>query len=315
MLVRILVITCGARGARRVTAWAVDDLSAAPARGAGTLYVVASPIGEPEDLSARARQILSSVETIAAEDTRITRRLLQSLGVGFGRLVSYHDHNERSRAASLVARLEAGEQVALISDAGTPLVSDPGYRLVSAAVEARIPVVAVPGPCAAVAALSASGLPPDRFLVLGFLPREAGRRAALLEDYRRERATTVLYAAPHRVIDVLRDLQASWGERRVALARNLTKPSESWLRGTVGAVLRQLEDEAEADRVRGEITLVIQGADGIPAGDEAQVDALIAALVAAGVGVGVVRDVVARIYDRPRRWVYQRALSALDPGE
>ncbi|HHO53618.1 MAG TPA: rRNA small subunit methyltransferase 1, partial [Deltaproteobacteria bacterium] len=216
---------------------------------------------------------------------------------------------------SLIARLQRGEHVALISDAGTPLVSDPGYRLVSAAIEASIAVVAVPGPCAAVAALSVSGLPPDRFLVLGFLPRDRGRRVSLLEGYRRERATTVLYVAPHRVIDVLGDLQACWGERRVALGRELTKPGESWLRGSVGEIREQLSVEAGADRVRGEITLVIEGARDVPDGDEAQVEALIFALIGAGVWVGVVRDVVARIYDRPRRWVYQRALSALDPGE
>ncbi len=281
----------------------------------GTLYVVASPIGEPSDLSPHAREVLSGVDCVAAEDTRVARRLFRTLGISSGPVISYHDHNELKRVGSLVGRLSQGQDVALISDAGTPLISDPGYRLVCAAIEARIPVVAVAGPCAAIAALCGAGLPPDRFLVMGFLPRDRGSRAALIAQYRHERATIVLYVAPHRVLEVLADLAASWGERRAALARNLTKPTESWLRGSLEQIAAQLSIEADHDRIRGEITLVVQGAPRGQTDDDELVLSLIGSLVEAGVGVSVVRDVVARIYDRPRRWVYQHALQALPPGE
>ncbi|MBX2796068.1 MAG: 16S rRNA (cytidine(1402)-2'-O)-methyltransferase [Myxococcales bacterium] len=278
----------------------------------GTLFVVALPIGDLADLSPRAREVLTRVSCIAAEDTRVTRSLLQRAGLPVPKLVSYHDHNERSRAASLCSQLLAGRDVALVSDAGTPLVSDPGYRLVSAAVDAGVRVVAVPGPCAAIAALSASGLPPDRFVVLGFLPRDAGRRTALLERYRYEVATLLLYAAPHRLLAVLEALQEAWGDRRIAVARNLTKATEAWFRGSVAQTREALREEAEAGLLRGEHTLVVEGATEPPPPDD-RIEALIDALVGVGLSASDVRDVVARVYERPRRWVYQRALRARQP--
>ena len=270
----------------------------------GTLFLVPTPIGNPADLSPRAREVLASVDRIAAEDTRVTRRLLGMLDVRPPPLVSYHDHNETERSRALLARLLDGERIALVSDAGTPVVSDPGYRLLRAALEHGVEVVALPGPCAAIVALSASGLPTAEVLFLGFLPRDAGPRRAAIERRRGETATLVLYEAPHRVRATIAALIDVLGDRRAALARSLTKPHEEWTRGTLRSIL-----DALGDAVTGEISLVIEGAAG-PAPADAKVDQLVHALVEAGVAVGVVRDVVARVYDRPRRAIYQRALAA-----
>ncbi|MEQ1501893.1 MAG: 16S rRNA (cytidine(1402)-2'-O)-methyltransferase [Myxococcota bacterium] len=279
----------------------------------GTLYVVSTPIGDPADLTIRAREVLSTVDRIAAEDTRVALRLLRQLGVTPPVLVSYHDHNETDRAAELAGWLARGERIAVISDAGTPSISDPGYRIVRAAVERGIPVVVVPGACAAVAALSGSGLATDRFVFLGFLPRDEGPRAAALQARRFETATLVLYEAPHRILDTLRAIGAAWGDRPAALARNLTKTYEQWHRGTVGAIAASLGE----DETRGEMTLVVGGFDGrAELEDHERVDRLIHGLVRAGVPVAVVRDVVAEVYDRPRREIYQQALAARgDPEE
>lgn len=252
------------------------------------------------------------MEWIAAEDTRVTRALLRRLEIDAPRLISYHDHNERQRVRGLIRRLEAGQDGALVSDAGTPLVADPGYRLVTAAIDAQVEVIGIPGPCAAVVAVSASGLPPDRFMVVGFLPREPGPRRALLEELRFERSTLVFYVAPHRVVDVLVDLTQAYGPaRRVALARNLTKTQEQWARGSVGDVLGELRREQELEgAIRGELTLVVEGTREPADRDAERVEALIDALVVAGTPVAQVRDVVSRVFERPRRWVYQRALAA-----
>jgi 16S rRNA (cytidine1402-2'-O)-methyltransferase len=276
----------------------------------GTLYIVATPIGATSDLSPRAREVLGSVDRIAAEDTRVTRQLLQACGLPVPALVSYHDHNEKERSPELIKDLTNGRSVALVSDSGTPLISDPGYRVVNDAWAAGVPVVVVPGPCAAVAALSGAGLPTDRFLFVGFLPRDAGPRQAVIEGLRFERPTLVLYEAPHRARETLAALAAGLGERRVALVHNLTKATERWRRGTLPAIAAELAAEEE---VRGEITLVVEGYGG-PAGapEDARVDALVVALVRAGVSVSTVRDVVSEVYDRPRREVYQRALAARD---
>lgn len=277
----------------------------------GTLFVVPTPLGNPADLSPRAREVLGSVDRIAAEDTRNTLRLFREIGLTPPKLVSCHDHNESDRASELVGRMLAGERIALVSDAGTPLISDPGYRVVTEAIAAGIPVVVLPGPCAAVAALSGAGLPSDRFVFLGFLPRDEGPRAAVLRERRFEPATVILYEAPHRILDTLAAIRTQWGERRVSVVRELTKTWETWFRGTVSSV----EAEIRAlDEVRGEITLVVEGFSGRP--DAAEVDrleALVDALVGAGVPVATVRDVVATVYDRPRREIYQRALQARRP--
>ena len=209
------------------------------------LYIVSTPIGNVDDLSPRARFCLERADLIAAEDTRITRTLLRRLGI-LQSIVSYHDHNESARVPQLIERLVAGGRVALVSDAGTPLLADPGYRLVRAADEAGVRVVPVPGPSASLAALVASGLPMDRFTVIGFLPRRAGRRREAIEELRGERGTIVLFEAPHRLVDTLRDLADLLGERRAALARSLSKADEEILRGTLPELHARMEREAGA---------------------------------------------------------------------
>ncbi|MCB9685317.1 MAG: 16S rRNA (cytidine(1402)-2'-O)-methyltransferase [Alphaproteobacteria bacterium] len=273
----------------------------------GTLFIVPTPIGQPSDLSPRGVEVLSRVAVIAAEDTRVIAALLRELGLPSRPAVSTHDHNEAERAAGLVARMLAGEDVALVSDAGTPLVSDPGYRVVVAAIDAGVPVVVLPGPCAAITGLVGSGLPPDRFLFLGFLPRDEGPRAAALEARRFEPATVVLYEAPHRVVELLDTVRrVLGGGRRVVVARSLTKVWEEWIRGTADEVAERFRAE---DPVRGELTVVIEGFRGDAGEAEAErLDSVIRGLAEAGVSPGVIRDVLADVYDRPRREIYQRAL-------
>ncbi len=224
----------------------------------GALYVVATPIGNLADLSARARETLSGVAVIAAEDTRHTGSLLQAFGISTP-LISLHEHNEADRAAALLGRLRTGESVALVSDAGTPLVSDPGFELVRAATAAGLRVLTVPGPSAVIAALSVSGLPVDRFAFEGFLPaRNAARRTALTA-LERETRTLVFYEAPHRLREVLADMVLAFGrERRAAVARELTKRFERTYYGT----LQELAERAagDADMTRGELVLVVAGA-------------------------------------------------------
>jgi 16S rRNA (cytidine1402-2'-O)-methyltransferase len=240
------------------------------------LYVVATPIGNLGDISARAREILAAASAVAAEDTRHSGRLLRELGLERP-LVSLHEHNERARVAELVARMRQGENIALVSDAGTPLLSDPGYLLVAAAVAAGITVTPVPGPNAAIAALSASGLPCDRFCFEGFLPaRDAARRRRLTE-LAAEPRTLVLYEAPHRIADCLEDLAAACGgERRACVARELTKRFETFYRGTL-AELAALA-RSGADLARGESVILVAGAP-LAEPDAAQLDATLSVLL------------------------------------
>jgi 16S rRNA (cytidine1402-2'-O)-methyltransferase len=223
----------------------------------GTLYLVALPIGNPDDVSLRALAVLREVPVVAAEDTRHFATLARHHGIE-ARAVSYHDHNEESRSRELLKRLRTGDDVALVSDAGTPLVSDPGYRLVRAAVDAGIAVTVLPGASAVTTALAGSGLPPHPFRFIGFLPRAAAARGATLASLAGEEATLVAFEAPHRLADALRDALEVLGDRPACLARNLTKPHERYQRGTLAELLVQLEAEGE---VRGECTIVIGGAD------------------------------------------------------
>jgi 16S rRNA (cytidine1402-2'-O)-methyltransferase len=224
----------------------------------GRLYVVSTPIGNMGDLSARAREVLAGVAVVAAEDTRHSGRLLQSLGISRP-LVSLHEHNERERVPELLDRLRRGEDVALVSDAGTPLVSDPGFHLVRGAIAAGVAVSPVPGPCAAVAALSVSGLPVDRFCFEGFLPPRRAARRARLEGLVTEMRTLVFYEAPQRLADSLADAAAELGAgRSAAVARELTKLHESLYHGTLGELARRAAEESDMNR--GEIVLVIGGA-------------------------------------------------------
>lgn len=223
----------------------------------GTLYVVATPIGNLDDISARMLKTLQNVALIAAEDTRHSARLMQHFGINTP-LIACHDHNERDQGLRLVERLLAGESIALISDAGTPLISDPGFHLVRAARAAGVPVVPVPGPCALVAALSAAGLPSDRFVFEGFLPARSSGRRQQLEALREEPRTLIFYEAPHRLLESLCDMQTVFGDERVVvLARELTKTFET----IKGAPLADLCAwvEADSNQQRGECVLLVEG--------------------------------------------------------
>jgi len=217
----------------------------------GTLYVVATPIGNLEDLSARAERVLGEVKLIAAEDTRVTRKLLSRIGVETP-MVSCHAHSRNSRVERVIEALESGD-VAVVTDAGAPGVSDPGARLAAAAAERGHPVVSVPGPSAVTAALGVSGLPADRFLFLGFLPRKSAERRRLLEDAGDEPGTLVCFETPHRLLESLADIRAVWPERRLAVCRELTKLHEEIFRGTAGEAIEHFETP------RGEFVIVIEG--------------------------------------------------------
>ncbi|MFL6619001.1 MAG: 16S rRNA (cytidine(1402)-2'-O)-methyltransferase [Povalibacter sp.] len=225
----------------------------------GRVFVVATPIGNLGDLSPRAREVLSQVSLIAAEDTRHTRQLLQSFGISTP-LTSLHEHNEAAKSAELLDRVARGESLALVSDAGTPLISDPGFNLVAAARARNLIVIAIPGPCAAIAALSVAGLPTDRFVFEGFLPTKAAARRSHLESLIHEHRSLVFYEAPHRVREVLADLASVLGgERTASVSRELTKRFETTYNGT----LQQLADVAsrDEDMSRGEIVIVVAGAE------------------------------------------------------
>jgi len=231
---------------------------------AGVLYVVATPIGNMGDISARARAILAAVSVVAAEDTRHSSQMLRGLGLERP-LLSLHEHNERARAAELVARLRAGESVALVSDAGTPLISDPGYQLLRAALAAGITVSPIPGPCAAIAALSTAGLPSERFCFEGFLPARAGARRKRLSELAGEPRTLVIYEAPHRIAASLADIAAACGgTRRACIARELTKKFESFYRGSLDELAARAKNDE--DLRRGEAVIIVEGAEAMPAG-------------------------------------------------
>lgn len=219
----------------------------------GILYVVATPIGNLEDITYRAVRVLGEVDWIACEDTRQTRKLLDHYHIRTPQ-VSYHEHNEMERAKELCSRLLAGESGALVSDAGVPLISDPGYRLVHAAVGAGVVVQPIPGPSALLAALSASGLPTDAFHFGGFLPAKPGQRQHALEALKSEHATLIFYEAPHRVVESLTDIHAVLGDRDVVVAREITKTYEEFLHGTASQ-LRDLLSQRES--IKGEITILV----------------------------------------------------------
>jgi len=223
----------------------------------GKLYLVALPIGNLEDITLRAIRTLRSVDGILAEDTRVTQRVLRRYRIETPFFSSLFQGGERQRIGWLVEQLQSGKRLALVSDAGTPLISDPGYPLARAAVAAGIPVIPIPGPSAALAALIASGMPPDRFCFEGAVPRKAGERRVLLERLRAEDRTTVLFESPHRLIATLRDLADVLPDRPVALLRELTKQHEEVLRGRPNELLDAL---THRDRVRGECVLVLSGA-------------------------------------------------------
>ena len=243
----------------------------------GTLFVVATPIGNLEDITLRALRVLKEADLIACEDTRQSGKLLSHFGITTA-TISYHDHNEASRTADLITRLQGGTTVALITDAGTPLISDPGYRLVTAAIAAGINVVPIPGASAALGALAAAGLATDEFRFCGFLPPKSGQRRKALEELQSETCTLIFYEAPHRILETLEDIEAVYGLRPVVVARELTKLHEEFLRGTAAEIHKQL---AARPAVKGEITLMV--GKGEPIADDTPIAEAVAALEAAGI--------------------------------
>src|SRR5215471_14786251 len=229
-----------------------------PSIGGPTLYLVATPIGNLEDITLRALRVLKEVDLIACEDTRQTQKLLSHYGIQT-RTVSYHEHNEMIKAAELVVDLEGGAKIALVTDAGMPGISDPGFRLIALAIRHHVPVVPIPGASAFLAALVASGLPTDSFRFSGFLPAKSGQRRKLLESVRESPRTQVFYEAPHRVLETLAEVIELMGtERYVVVAREVTKMHEEFLRGRVVDVFQELQKRGE---VKGEITLLIAKPD------------------------------------------------------
>lgn len=281
----------------------------------GTLYVVGTPIGNLEDITLRALRILKEVRVIAAEDTRQTSKLLQHYGINTA-LVSYHEHNEQQRGEQLVERLLGGDDVALVSDAGMPGISDPGGVVVQLAIAAGVPVVPVPGPSAAVAALVVSGLPSERWAFDGFLPRKGKERQRLLEQLRTDERTVILYEAPHRLLDTLADLHQILGARPLAVCREITKRFEEVLRGTPAELLAHFTGHPP----RGEFTLVI-GPAGAEASQQAAPDltatdlaAAVTELVRRGMERKDAMKEVGRRFGVRKREVYQ-ALLAVDKTE
>jgi len=222
------------------------------------LYVVATPIGNLADISERAHQVFEAVDIIAAEDTRHTKRLLNHLGIN-KQLIAVHDHNESQAAAVLIDRLGQGQNVALVSDAGTPLIADPGYHVLKEVVQAGFNVVPVPGACAVITALCASALPTDRFIFDGFLPPKTGARQQYFQSIQAEERTLVVYESPHRIVASLQDMKTVLGdEKEIVVARELTKTFETFLRGSISDVLSQVE--ADSNQQKGEFVLMIRGA-------------------------------------------------------
>lgn len=240
----------------------------------GRLYLVATPIGNLEDITLRALRILKEVDQIACEDTRHTLKLLNHFEI-HKPLISYHEHNELTRAPELVLAMEQGATIALVSDAGMPLVSDPGHRLVTLAIRHKIPVIPIPGPAALLAALSASGLPNEEFVFLGFLPARSGERQRALERLRIEDRTLIFYEAPHRIADTIADAAAVLGDRQACLAREVTKIHEEFRRGRLTDLFRSLA----AQPAKGEITLVIGPAEKATPGAQAHTAQSLAARV------------------------------------
>jgi len=282
---------------------APDDVNSA----AGTLYVVATPIGNLEDISARALRVLTEVALIAAEDTRHSARLLQHFGISTP-LAACHEHNERDEGGRFINRLLAGENVALISDAGTPLISDPGYHLVKQARAMGVRVVPLPGACALIAALSAAGLPSDRFIFEGFLPAKQVARRTRLEHLREEPRTLIFYEAPHRILDSLIDMEEVFGPKRPAvLGRELTKTFET-LKGLPLAELRAWV-ASDSNQQRGECVLVVGGWQA-PQGEEAvDVNALrVLRLLLAELPVKRAAAVAAEVTGVRKNVLYQLAL-------
>lgn len=286
----------------------LDAVGKSPDRGslAAGLYVLATPIGNSRDISLRALDILKGCDVIAAEDTRVTSKLLAIHGVSKP-LIAYNDHNAPEMRPRILARLAGGEAVVLVSDAGTPLVSDPGYKLVRAVVEAGANVVAIPGPSAVLAGLTLSGLPSDRFLFAGFLPSRQGERNTALEDLKGVRATLIFFESAQRLAESLSAMAAVLGDRPAAMTRELTKMHEEVRRGTLSELAAHYE---KAGAPRGEVTLLV-GPPGEVVTDNAKIDAALSAALAF-MPVKAAANMIADLTDGSRKQVYARALELKD---
>lgn len=274
----------------------------------GTLYIVPTPIGNLADISERAITVLRQVQAIAAEDTRHSGQLLQHLGVR-NELFALHEHNERQRVEAVMARLRSGDSIALISDAGTPLISDPGYVLVQQCRAAGLKVVALPGPCAITTALSGAGLPTDRFSFEGFLPAKGQQRRKVLQALTSEPRTMVFYESPHRIVDSLADLLTVFGaERQLVLARELTKQFETYLSGTIAEIQQQVL--ADSNQQRGEMVLMLAGA--VPRSDDEDPTAAMATLnlLRKELPLKKAAALAAEIHGLRKNTLYQLALDA-----
>ncbi|BBP42768.1 16S rRNA (cytidine(1402)-2'-O)-methyltransferase [Thiosulfativibrio zosterae] len=271
----------------------------------GQLFVVATPIGNLQDITQRALQVLESVDWIAAEDTRHSKKLCQHFGINT-RLISLHDFNEQERSQQLLAKLQAGESGALISDAGTPLISDPGYHLVSLLRDSGVRVTPVPGPSAMITALCAAGMPTDRFSFEGFLPAKAPKRLAVLQSLVHEPRTLVFYESTHRLMDSLAAMASAFGEARlVTVAKELTKQFERFVSGTFAEVIVQFEENV--DWQRGEFVVMVAG-DSKDADEIIEFDNLAKICLAQGLPVKQISEIVADFYQIKKKVVYQRLL-------
>lgn len=276
--------------------------------GPGTLYVVATPIGNLEDITFRAVKILGQVKVIAAEDTRHTGKLLARYEIK-NTLISCHEHNETRRIDEFILRLNQGDDIALVSDAGTPSVSDPGFELIRACTRSGIPVIPVPGPSAVVAGLSVSGLPTDAFLFQGFLPRKSGKRRDQLGALANERATLVFYESPRRIIALLTELVDILGDRPGMLAREITKIHEEYLRGNLSHIIDCLRSRTS---VKGECALFVSGSDKDDSpmvSQEGLDEFIVAALQDSTLGTGDLAKAFAKKYNLSRKFVYERILA------
>ncbi|SNY96453.1 16S rRNA (cytidine(1402)-2'-O)-methyltransferase [Halomonas sp. hl-4] len=271
----------------------------------GTLYVVATPIGNLDDLSIRAVRLLGDVARVAAEDTRHSARLLSHLGLNKP-MLSLHEHNEARRVDTLDGYLAAGEDIALISDAGTPLISDPGFVLVRELRARNRHIVPIPGPCALITALSAAGLPTDRFVFAGFLPAKPGARRQALDTWKVREETLVFYESPHRIVHTLEALHEQMEGRDVVLARELTKTFETFLHGTPASLLEQLA--ADPNQARGEFVVIVAGAPPLPQSEHQTIEAdiLLHTLLNEGVGVKQAASVAAGLFGGRKQTWYAR---------
>jgi 16S rRNA (cytidine1402-2'-O)-methyltransferase len=269
----------------------------------GILYIVATPIGNLEDITLRALRVLKEVDVVAAEDTRHTQILLSHYDIHTP-LTSYHEHNEKTKSQELVKRLAQGQNIALVSDAGTPAISDPGFRLVVQAIRAGVRIIPIPGASALIAVLTASGLPTDRFVFEAFLPAKKRQRRERLQTLRDETRTLIFYEAPHRLKDALDDIHESLGNREAVLAREVSKVHEEFLRGPVSELVRALG----SGEIRGEVTLIISGSSGAPRVNEDRLQAEIGELKGRGLRVKEIAEVLGEKFGYPKKEIYRLAL-------